>query len=335
MYDIHTHVVPRELFAFDGDRRWPAVRDYGHSKEASLVVGDRITRRLDDRCWNPARRLADMDADGVEVQVLSPLPDLLAYWAEPAAAAAWCTWMNEWLAALVDAHPSRFAAFGIVPAQDVDRACDQLTQVAALKLSGIELGTDLGGTRITDPSVEPLLGRAAELGLIVFVHANDISLSSADSAKVAKEAAYPIDVGAAVAGLIARGMFSRWPGLRLVASHGAGVAPLAMHRLEHAWQRDEEVRSALPVSPRVTLRSIGCDSLTFDPGALRYALEVMGSEAVMVGSDYPFHDRSPGGLLAELGLSDHVRARVAGRNAATLLGWQIRPGAPVAEGARA
>lgn len=99
-----------------------------------------------------ARRLADMDRMGIDLQVVSPAPFQYHYFAPPATGAALARETNEGLRALVESHPDRLAALGTVPLQDCDLAMHELEHaVAHLGLRGVEIGTNVNGMDLTDP----------------------------------------------------------------------------------------------------------------------------------------------------------------------------------------
>jgi hypothetical protein len=81
--DLHTHVVPPrwdDWAARFGGGTWPrlVVKDACH---ATIMTGDQFFRDIDDRSWDPARRLEDMDRLGIDMQALSPPPVMFCYWA--------------------------------------------------------------------------------------------------------------------------------------------------------------------------------------------------------------------------------------------------------------
>ena len=86
LIDIHSHIVPQEL---PGDPTggaigtWPSVVCEACRTKAQVFMGKRPFREIDDRSWSPARRVEDMDRDGVAAQALSPMPELLSYWLDP------------------------------------------------------------------------------------------------------------------------------------------------------------------------------------------------------------------------------------------------------------
>ena len=122
--DVHTHVVPAHIPPrANASRHWPSVVPDGNgSADASVMIDGRVFRRIDSRCWDVERRLADMREDGSDMHVLSPMPELLSHWMSADEAEALSDVVNADIARMVAAKPGRFAGIGSVPMQDCARA---------------------------------------------------------------------------------------------------------------------------------------------------------------------------------------------------------------------
>jgi aminocarboxymuconate-semialdehyde decarboxylase len=158
--DFHTHIVPDNLTA-DSRRSeaWPSVE---------LRGGDNAA--IDSRSWNVARRLNDMGADGIDIQVLSPMPELLSHWLPTNEADDLSKIMNEQAARMVAAAPGTFRGIGMAPMQDPALAAKRLEDVRAMGLVGIEIGTHIDDIPLGDERLDPVYASAEELGLLIFVH---------------------------------------------------------------------------------------------------------------------------------------------------------------------
>jgi Amidohydrolase len=110
LIDVHCHVVP-DGFPLSHERcsaRWPCLRHEADGT-AMLLIGNKPFRALDNRSWDVARRIVDMDRDEVTMQVLSPMPELLSYWLDVEDTAVMGDHVNGAIAAMVAARPDRFA----------------------------------------------------------------------------------------------------------------------------------------------------------------------------------------------------------------------------------
>ena len=321
MIDVHTHVVPPGLpfGSFPGDL-WPRVEVDGD--RAEVYTGAVHFRSVTSAAWDLERRAEEMAAHGVERQVLSPMPELFCYWADPASAAAYTREMNAWLAQQVADGEGRFDGFGIVPLQDPDGAASMLAEVAAVGLRGVQIGSNVAGVPLHDARYAPFFAEAERLGLAVFVHAfHPHGFDTITGGPAASGVTFPNEIGFAAAGLVAEGVLHRHPDLRVCMSHGAGSLGLSLPRMDRMWDFDPGFRERLPVRPSDLARSLFVDLLVFAPYALEFVLQILGRERVVVGSDYPFMPDAPGAILEHMtGLSRADLERIGRGNAQTLLG---------------
>ena len=264
--DVHTHLVPREIAAFGMQAPgWPrlvlADACSGHLERDGVAF-----RALDERSWDAARRIADMDAAGIDLQVLSPLPATFAYDFDPAVSARFAALQNEAIAGLVRARPDRFAGLGTVPLQDVERACAELERaVGELGLAGVQIGTNAAGRELADPALLPFWERCDALRAVVFVHPeNAPGFERLRAPRLAFAVGYPNETGATAAALLMAGFATRFPALRLVFAHGGGTLPWNLPRLDAVWAAFPDVRAALAQRPSQAARAFWYDTLTFD-----------------------------------------------------------------------
>jgi aminocarboxymuconate-semialdehyde decarboxylase len=329
LIDLHTHAIAPslpDLEAIAPWGRWPSVERCTYDA-ARILVGGRPYREIDDRCWSAARRVADMDAGGVAVQVVSPVPVTFCHDAPADGAALLARTQNDFLAGLVAQRPDRLRALGAVPMQDPALAAEELRRcVSELGFIGTEIGTRVGDLELGDPLFDPFFDAAAELGAVVLVHPADTSLDPRLAALgVAFGAGMPSETGIAAAGLLTSGALPRRrPGIRLCLAHGGGTLPWLLPRLD----RGELIKNpgmppeALPGALATRLYS---DSLTYDAQSLMLAVQRYGAGHVVLGTDYPFTaaETPPGAVLRALP-TQAVSDAIGSGNARAL----IRQGVP-------
>jgi aminocarboxymuconate-semialdehyde decarboxylase len=314
LVDVHTHAIPPELPALPPGHDWPSVRRAG-DREARILTGDRWYRDIDDRCWSVPARLRDMDAEGVDVQFVSPIPVTLCHGAPADGARALARAQNDFFATMVAEAPDRLRALGAVPLQDPESALEELRRcVLELGFAGVEIGTRVGERELMDPSFAPFFDAAEELGALVFVHPVD---GTVDPRIIALGLTFglgmPGETAIAGAGLLTSDVLARRPGLRICLAHGAGSLPSILPRLELG----EILRGK---EDRPPVRSLYCDSLTYDVSSLLLAVHRFGAEHVLLGTDYPFSAReNPAGKVLSEAAED-LRDAIGGRNARALLG---------------
>jgi aminocarboxymuconate-semialdehyde decarboxylase len=324
--DLHTHVVPprwEDFAARYGGGKWPrlAVKDACH---ATIMTGDQFFRDIDDRSWSPERRIEDMERLGIDRQALSPPPIMFCYWAEPKAAQAFARMQNENVAAIAAKHPRRFSGMAAVPLQDVGMAVEELRYCReALGLGAVEIGTCPAGRDFDDPALFLFFAACRDLGMAVFVHP---ATPLAGQERLTKYyfpliVGNPLETALAISKLIFGGVLERLPDLRIGFAHGGGAFPFTLARLNHGWHVRPEGPAAIPKEPREYARRIFVDSLTLAPRNLRFIIEELGADRVMIGSDYPFDmgDADPRASLNAAGLDAATRRLIEGETAARFL----------------
>jgi aminocarboxymuconate-semialdehyde decarboxylase len=271
-----------------------------------------------------ATRLDEMDAMGVDVQAISPSPTQYYYWAPEEASRELVASQNTRIAEICAVHPDRFVGLGAVSLQHPRSAVEQARHaIKTLGLRGVEVSSIANGLSIDDPTFEPVWAELDALGAVVLLHPLGTNAGPRlDDYYLSNVIGQPLETDIALSRLIFGGHFDRHRKLKLCAVHGGGYLPLYVSRSDHAWRlRPESCGCAHP--PSTYLRRIWFDSLVYDPGHLRRLIDVVGSDRVVVGTDYPFDmgDYDPVALVgAVAGLRpEEIKAILAG-NARELLG---------------
>jgi aminocarboxymuconate-semialdehyde decarboxylase len=325
--DIHTHFVPEHLPTLphgSAEKTWPSMAVGATCRNRHVMVGGQVYRTVSDQCWSAERRIEDMAACGLSHQVMSPMPELLSYWMEAGDAAVLHRYLNEQMAQIVVDHPQQFSALAAVPLQDVDTAIRELEFAAnSLHLAGVEVGSNVNGVPIGAAQFRPFFATAAGLGMAVFVHA--IRPAGIErlvgSPLLQPVVAFPGEVGLAVASVITTNLITEHVDLRLAFSHGGGTLGLLLPRLQHAWQTFGELREQMVESPIEQARRLFYDTLVYDADTLSFLLQRLGSDSLMIGSDYPFSimERDPAGRLSELSSDPGTLRKLQFENAARFL----------------
>jgi aminocarboxymuconate-semialdehyde decarboxylase len=326
LIDVHTHVTPFSLPGCDTpDIAWPCMACKG-AHAATLMLGDKPFRELDDRSWNVARRCEDMDRDGVAIQVLSPMPELLSYWFPAAETERMADHINAAVAEMTARNPGRFRGLGMAPLQDVERGVRCLERLRErFGLSGIEIGSNVNGVLPGDPAFAPILEAAEALDLSVFVHAlHPLSTRSlgAGGEILGPLAGFPMDVALAAASLLTAGATTRWPKLRIAFSHGGGALNSVLGRLDQGWSSLPGLKDRAPTRPSEAAREFYFDSNVYDAGLLRFIGAEMAPGHVFLGTDYPYliMQREPAKFLQAAGFGPEAHAEVAAAAALKFLG---------------
>lgn len=320
--DVHTHVVPENFPPYArkaANVAWPSMVP-AHACHRHVMLSGQIYRTVSDRCWDVQARIADVAPTGVYKQVLSPMPELLSYWLDGEDGAALSRYINEQIAQMVVREPQRFFGLGTVPLQDLDRAIAELEFIVReLKLSGVEVGSNVNGMPLGHPTLAPFFEAAEKLGAAIFVHPlRPAGMERLVGPKNLEQVvAFPGENGLAAASLLTGGTLSRFPKLRIAFSHGGGSLAMVLPRLQHGWEAFEALKAAVPMSPTEGARKMYYDSLVYDELTLRHLIDRFGKTQICVGTDFPFAiaEREPVKRINTLGLDEATRMLLLKENA--------------------
>lgn len=333
--DIHAHHFGTDLAAagLPEDSRWPRlVTESG--TDGQILLGDRVFREVRAPLWDTAARIVELDAAGIDVQLISPTPVMLAYWADEAPAAAYARATNDSIAAAVHESGGRLAGLGTVPLPYVDLAVAELRRcVSELGLVGVEIGTRIAGLDLDAPALRPFFRAADELDAVVFVHPTD------GGGGVVRREGQPYDFGLgmitdtaiAASALVFGGVLGECADLRVVLAHGCGTFAWAWPRLRLG---SGIFTGAAPGDHDHLVRRLWVDSLVFDPAHLSLLVDRFGAGHVVLGTDHPFVAGQLEGARDFLAaavdrgaLSDDQAADVLSSNGLDLLRTRTREGA--------
>src|SRR5947209_298213 len=330
--DLHTHILPREWPDLDAKYGYGGFVRLDHYKPccARMMIGDRVFREITDNVWNPNRRIEEMDRAKISMQVLSTVPVMFSYWAKPKDALDLSRRLNDHIAEVVRAHPTRFAGLGTLPLQDPELAAKELERcVRELGLRGAEIGTHVDANQDCLPnecrnldhaSLNVLWKTAEELDAAFFVHPWDM-LGKERMPKywLPWLVGMPAETSLAISSMLFGGVFERFPKLRVAFAHGGGAFPFTIGRIEHAFHVRPDLcaidNKATPCSYLATAEQPArfyVDSLVHDSDALRLLINLFGTSRVALGSDYPFPlgEAHPGQLIESMKLSTEDEAQL-------------------------
>jgi aminocarboxymuconate-semialdehyde decarboxylase len=288
--DVHTHFVPEAMPA--GANRnplWPSI-EHRDGNKAAVIVGGKVFRAIDSRSWDANRRLQDMQADDVDIQVVSPMPELLSHWFPAEDADLLSGHINRSIAALCSAHPDNFIGLGMVPVQDPALAARRLAEVKALGLCGIEIGSHINGVALGDPRMDEFYAAAEQADLAIMIHPLHPSGMErmAGRPELAAVAAFPLETALAATSLLTHAVTERFPKLRILLSHGGGALPWILPRLKHAHGLGPPLQELFARDPAEMAKAFYYDTILYDRRALRFLADSVGADHIVVGSDYPF-----------------------------------------------
>jgi aminocarboxymuconate-semialdehyde decarboxylase len=326
--DIHAHaIVPAALRRMEESHPEFGPALYREDDRTYLRYPGRGTLGpLPEAIFEPELRLAAMDRQRVDIQVIAIPPPNFHYHAPTSVGVDFARIQNDELIGLSDSQPDRFHVFATLPLQTVDAAVDEVERVAAFpRVRGVQIGSNVEGTDLDDPALDPVWGALTTRDLPVWIHADQRAIAAAERLDVyylQNLVGIPMESTIAIAKLIFGGVLGRHPDLRVGITHGGGFAPYQVGRWQHGWEvRPEPKANVTGRDPRDLFSSLYFDSLTHDPVSLRMLGERVGWDHVALGSDYPFDMAAvdPVGALETAGVDGKTRALVLSGTAAAFL----------------
>lgn len=329
--DIHAHFFPllsREQATSSLGREDAAwLRDNGDGTGHLMTRGEPY-RPVEQRLWDPDTRVAEMDRQGVDVQVISATPILFNYSGDAAATARWAATINDMAAEMAARHPNRLKALCQVPLQDPELACIEVSRAMANGHVGVHLGNHVSGRYLDDPDLLRFLRHCANENIPVLVHPWDtMAPDRMPKYMLAWLVGMPAETHLSILSLILSGGFERLPSeLRLCFAHGGGNFAFQLARADNAWHRRDIIRKDCPHPPSHYVDRFSVDSAVFGDEQLRLLVDVMGDDRVLLGSDFPFPlgEEFPGQLVdGNPYLSDDAKDKIRHRNAAAFFDLEV------------
>jgi aminocarboxymuconate-semialdehyde decarboxylase len=328
--DIHAHLMPQCLWrTVDAGNAWYGMR-YEPGDGLGLIINQEKRIAIAPKLrFTPGERIKDMDDQGVDVQVVSIHTPLFSYHLDAAQGRQLARDVNDEIAAMTRQWPQRFAGLATLPVQDVNAAIDELDRaVHVLGLKGAELDTVVHGRNWDEPEFLPLFKAAEAMGAVLFFHPQP-----QDNLLVQRTTRYglPNSIGVIVedtlivATLIFGGILDACPDLKVCIAHGGGTACFGMGRLDRGWQVRSEARVHIHRPPSTYQRRLYYDCITSSELALRFLIDTVGVDRVVLGSDWPFVRwdpyPSPVGWVQSLqSLSQEEKDNILWQNLERLLG---------------
>jgi aminocarboxymuconate-semialdehyde decarboxylase len=326
--DIHAHLVPRSLWqAAEAGREWYGFRHEPGEGLGTVVGGGKRTSFTSPKVrFTPEERLHDMDAQGVDVQVISIHTPFFGYHLDPAQGRALARDVNDEIAALTRQWPQRFAGLATLPVQDVKASIDELERaVTVLGLKGAELDTIVNGENWDEPRFLPLFKAAEAMGAVLFFHPqpqHNFMMERTTRYGLFNSLGVIVEDAIAVAMLIYGGVLDACPALKVCIAHGGGPACYAMGRLDRGWQGRADARGGAQHPPSTYQRRLYYDTVVGSEKALRFLLDEVGADRVVLGSDWPFVPWHPSPVAWVQGLTSLTpgeKEQILWRNLESLL----------------
>jgi len=313
--DVHAHVLVPEVMK----------RTYEDSQYARAVAGPGgVPEPLFQRMTELPLRLREMDATGVDIQVISPsIMQQCTYGMEPEEALKMDRFGNDRVAEAVAQHPNRLVGLGSLPLHDVARSAAELERcVRDLNLRGVIISSHVNGVELGDARLRPFWAKAEELGAVIFVHPAGNTEKRMLRNRLMITVGQPLEEAYALSSLIYEGVMDQFPKLKIMVAHGGGYLPFytGRHDNDYRYGRSPQLKGDFSsYLPRFFY-----DTVLFNPDMLEFLITKVPSSQVMLASDYPFAEKRPVEYVRRAKkVGKKEQDAILGANAARLFGISI------------
>ncbi len=324
--DTHAHIiVPEILRDAKPTEEWRPRVVWDGGKQFVEYKGKRIGSAAREFV-QIGKILDEMGKSHVDRVLLCPWVSLVRYEAKAEESLSGCQIQNDALAALVNEYPTRVAALGLVPLQDVALAVPELERLMKSGLKGVEIGTQINGIYPGDARFRPFWDACEALDAFVFIH----PVEGGGRAELRDYYMWnvignPMDTTIAAGHMILSGVMEAYPRLKVLLAHGGGTLPYIHGRLDRGYRKRPEINKVIQKPPTEHLNQFYFDTITHDADALCMLAGLVGGDHILLGSDYPFDmgNEDPVDRVRAAGFDPQTERKILGGNAATLLNLEV------------
>jgi len=260
---------------------------------------ERATEIVDRLLDLDARRIADMDATGIDIAILSLTSPGVQPLLDTEEAKAVVTRANDHLAEAVSRHPTRFVGMTSIAPQDPAWSAGEIARGARLGFKGVMVNSHTQGEYLDDPKFDPIFRALVEAGQPLYIHPStppDAMIGPMlDAGLDGAIFGFGVETGMHLLRLITIGIFDRYPALQIVVGHMGEALPFWLYRLDYMHQagvRSQRYARMKPLNKTITeyMRSNVCVTTSgmADAAAIKYTQQVLGEDRVMYAMDYPY-----------------------------------------------
>jgi aminocarboxymuconate-semialdehyde decarboxylase len=286
--DLHTHFYTQEFFqkiresggqfSFTTDPNGRSIITYNGARFFGIQPP----------MTDVAKRLEDMDRVGIDVEVVS-LSTPNVYFIDGKGQPDVAKMMNDAYADLMAKHPKRFKAFASIPMDSPDAALTELHRtINSLKMNGVVLLSNIRGAALTDKRYRPFFEEANRMRLCIFLHPMiPVASEPFKEYVLGPIIGFPFDTTLAVARMCFDGMLKDFPDIKWIIGHAGGALPFLMERIDSGYRDFAETKVKIDQPPSVYLKRLYYDCVTFNPYNLHMLRDLVGTDHMVMGSDYP------------------------------------------------
>lgn len=321
--DFHNHYYPpKYMTALQSGQSSVRVEIDGDGNPVIYYPGDFNVAVRGHR--DLAYRQDVLDRHGVAMQVLT-LTTPGTHVEAPATAVRLAALVNDEFREAIDSRGHHFTALATLPLNDPAASARELERaVRQLGLPGAMLFSNVNGVALSDQRYWPMYEIANDLGAVLYIHPeHPVGVEAMMDYWLMPLVGFLFDTTLAAASLVFSGVAERFPRIQWALCHLGGAIPSLAERLDRGFEAFADCRANIAQPPSTYLKRFYYDTVNFNQGALRLAIEFAGADRILAGSDYPHKIGSIPSMLdavAQLPVTEAERAGIYGGNAARLLG---------------
>lgn len=290
--DLHAHVTP--------ERYKKAIRTKGEWHGLDAGAGELSRGGF---AKSLSERLGEMDRFGVEMQLVTPTVGFYQYENDLEVTKRIHQECNDEIHELITEYPDRFLGMGTIPMQDSTSAINEMERVVGdLGFKGVIINDHVAGVTYDDPRFLPFFQAAQDLGALLFFHQGGATCVTTriEKYKLPNAVGNLTERALVFATLVFGGVLDRFPDLKMLLAHGGGYAPYGVARMDKvagalAGNFDGEMRPPFgpndgfnhEMPPSDYLGRFYYDCCTYNGPVLRFLIDTVGIERVVLGTDYP------------------------------------------------
>jgi aminocarboxymuconate-semialdehyde decarboxylase len=324
--DSHTHIIPKHIPDFNKQFGYGDFITLKHHEpgKAIMMQGNKKFREIELNCWDVEARLEDMKQHKADVQVICTIPVMFNYWSKAADCLEISKFLNDDIATTITNYSDKFIGLATVPMQNTGIAIKELERSMNNGFKGVQIGSNINNLNLNEVQFDEFFAACESLNAAILIHPWQM-MGQEHTSKywLPWLVGMPAEESRAICSMIFGGVFEKYKKLRVCFAHGGGSFLPTIGRIEHGWEcRPDLVAIDNPINPKHYLGKFWVDSHVCDHKLLNYIIDLIGSDKIMQGSDYPFPlgEKIPGDLVRTAPISNSEKEKILGQSAKSWLG---------------